>query len=116
MTMPHAFALMQDVAPAPRLTPSEIFRYLEANSNGILILILFLLFITLLTQWLSWIFAVGRYRLSDKEKRIGIIGRRKQENIRYIFSEAAVKIIDDFRHLLALVLVLIFGFALAFVV
>jgi Mn2+/Fe2+ NRAMP family transporter len=34
--------------------------------------------------------------------------------LRFIFSEAAVKIINDFRHLLALIIVLIFAFALGY--
>ncbi|HKG15870.1 MAG TPA: hypothetical protein VKB12_21300 [Pyrinomonadaceae bacterium] len=116
--MPHVFALMQQAPAAPATTPptaSGLFRYLDDNSQGIFILILCIFLAALLTQWLAWIFAKGRYSRSDKERRFGIFGARKQQNIRYIFSEAAVKIIDDFRHLLALVLVLIFGFALAFV-
>lgn len=57
-------------------------------------------------QWIVWILGRGRFG-----KPPSPAGRAE---LRFIFSEAAVKIINDFRHLLALVIVLIFAFALGY--
>jgi hypothetical protein len=53
----------------------------------------------LLVQWVCWIFARGRFARTA--------GAARQE-LRVVITDFFVKIIDDFKHLLALVLVLIF--------
>ncbi|MDP3856631.1 MAG: hypothetical protein Q8Q73_02600 [Stagnimonas sp.] len=61
------------------------------------------------TLALAWIFGIGRFRTpitSDSEP---------SENLAYVVSAAVIRIINDFRHLLALIIVLIFAFALAYV-
>lgn len=81
-----------------------MFGYLAANAAGIWMLIVIVFFGILAAQWLSWIFRWGRFSQEPpKEKRI-----------RFILAELATNIINEFRHLLALVLVLLFGGVLAF--
>lgn len=65
--------------------------------------------IVFLVQWFAWILAVGRFAATTSATGSG--GRAE---LRYIFSEATVKIINDFRHLLALIVVLIFAIALGY--
>ena len=81
-----------------------MFGYLAANAAGIRLLIVVIVFGILAVQWLSWIFRWGRF------------GREpaKEKGIRFILVELAANIINEFRHLLALVLVLLFGGVLAF--
>lgn len=81
-----------------------MFDYLAANAAGIWLLIAIALFGILATQWLSWIFRWGRF--SE--------GTPHEKSIRFILAELATNIINEFRHLLALVLVLLFGGVLAF--
>jgi hypothetical protein len=78
--------------------------FLDTYRNGILMLLLLLLVLVFLVQWFAWIFAKGRFARPGKPSH----------NLRFVFSEAAVKIINDFRHLLALIVIIIFGSALAF--
>ncbi|HEU4391765.1 MAG TPA: hypothetical protein VFV34_28525 [Blastocatellia bacterium] len=87
--------------------------FLDAHRGGILILFLSVLFTAALVQWVSWIFGWGRF----KGRQIGVGGLGGPggpQSLRFVFSEAAVKLINDFRHLLALVIVLIFGLALGY--
>jgi hypothetical protein len=86
---------------------TRLFTFLEAQRVGILIFFLSLAGIALFVQWLVWMFGLGRFGTS---KAIST-GRAE---LRYLFSEATVKIINDFRHLLALIVVLIFAVALGY--
>ena len=86
--------------------------YLDANGTALLVFFAGLFTLAALTQWVCWIFGWGRFKRSDS----GATGARKPDDraLRFIFSEAVVKIINDFRHLLALILVLIFALSLAY--
>jgi hypothetical protein len=79
---------------------------MNAHRGGILLLLLCLIFLAFLAQWFAWIFSIGRFNRSQV--------RLSGNSLRFVFSEAAVKLINDFRHLLALVMVLIFAFALGY--
>ncbi len=59
-----------------------------------------------LTVILLWAFGVGRFRRPPNAPHTAAL--------RYLITEALTKIINDFRHLLALILVLIFGGALGY--
>ena len=85
---------------------SRFFDFFAAHWQGILVLGLLLLVIGLLVQWLAWIFSLGRF-----QKRDQLTGR---QTLRFLFADLLVKIIDDFRHLLALVIVVIFALALTY--
>ena len=63
--------------------------------------------LTLALQWLCWIFGWGRFTRSAA-------GTGRQE-LRVVVTDFLVKIIDDFRHLLALIVVLVFVVVLAIV-
>ena len=81
-----------------------MFGYLAANAAGIWVLIVIVFFGILAAQWISWIFRWGRFGQEPP----------KEKSIRFILAELATNIINEFRHLLALVLVLLFGVVLAF--
>lgn len=74
--------------------------------HGFFLFLICLVVIGLFVQWIAWIFSLGRFNRSSVTPT--------RQNLRYVFSEAAVKIINDFRHLLALIVVSIFGFALCY--
>src|SRR5687768_2965653 len=85
---------------------NTLFTFLQTHRSAILLLLLILASIVFFVQWLAWIFGRGRFgKIPPPSARA---------ELRFIFSEAAVKIINDFRHLLALIIVLIFAFALGY--
>ena len=73
--------------------------------------IAFLIFVLpLVFQWFLWMFGLGRF----KKKEINDENSDKDDvkPIRYILVDLFAKIIDDFRHLLALIVILIFAIIL----
>lgn len=61
-------------------------------------------------NWLAWIFNWGRF------KRPAVaLGKPDQTRLSYVLADAAVRLVNDFRHLLALLLVVIFGCTLGWV-
>lgn len=92
----------------------RFFTFLQTYRSGILFLLVCLASIAFLVQWFAWMFARGRFRKPDTLAGTGTGSGTSRAELRYIFSEATVKIINDFRHLLALVIVLIFGIALLY--
>jgi hypothetical protein len=84
----------------------RFFDFFGVHWQGIVVLGFLLLAIGVLVQWFAWIFARGRFQKGDEPT-----GR---QTLRYVFADLLVKIIDDFRHLLALVIVLIFALALTY--
>ena len=86
----------------------EFFTFLETHQVGILTLIAILVAVVLLTQWLAWIFSVGRF--GAKNPTPGDL------SLRYIVSQFLVNVIDDFRHLLALIIVIIFALVLGYAI
>lgn len=84
--------------------------YLSANSNGIWVLLGMIAAAVLFIQWLAWIFNKGRYSRPKDSSQSPV-----RNSIRFLLAEALAKIINDFRHLLALILVSIFGIALFYV-
>ncbi len=96
-------------SPTPTGSTSAFFNYLDVNRNGIFVLLLCFLVAVLLVQWVAWISASGRFKLPKSPLTTS------RQNLRYLLAEVAAKIIDEFRHLLALVIVVIFAFTLTFV-
>lgn len=86
----------------------DFLTFLDTHRGGILMLLLCLASVALFVQWVAWIFSIGRFR------QTGMPATGRQQNLRYIFAEIAVKIINDFRHFLALIIVLIFALALTY--
>jgi len=62
-------------------------------------------------QWFCWIFEFGRFK-SKPGQQVPIEESKGNTNIRYIVANFLVNIINDFRHLLALVIVLVFAVTL----
>ncbi len=59
-----------------------------------------------IVQWLAWIFHKGRFGKPRPN--------RDTPDVRHVLADLLVKIINDFRHLLAGAIVLLFGLALAY--
>lgn len=87
----------------------SFLRFLEYHLVGIFLLVLILFSVILIVNWFAWIFAWGRFQ-----------GARSTENRQggffYLFADFIVKLINDFRHFLALVLVSIFASSLFYVI
>ncbi len=80
----------------------NFFSFLETHINGFLILILLVFAIVAVINWLARIFKWGKYK--------GVqLPPEEYSNTRYIISQFFVNIISDFKHLLALVIVIIFA-------
>ena len=82
------------------------FTFLQTYRSGIVLLLFILASLVFFIQWLVWISGKGRFARTSLPTA--------RADLRFIFSDAAVKIINDFRHLLALIIVLIFAFALGY--
>lgn len=84
----------------------DIFKFFSTNSTGIITLLISVGLLIGILQWILWLFKLGRYEFDgDKPKNGGVI---------YIATDFFVKIINDFRHLLALIVILVFAFVLIF--
>lgn len=78
---------------------------MQTYRSGIILLIFALAAFAALVQWFAWIFGLGRFGkdISSGSKALSIA-----------FSEFIFKIINEFRHLLALLVFMVFSFALAY--
>jgi hypothetical protein len=83
---------------------NDFFKFFENNFSGIIIFLLSSFIFILFLDWIAKVFAIGKYRNLPKDG--------SSSGLVYVFSQLLVKIITDFRHFLALVLVLIFATAL----
>lgn len=99
----------------------DVLNYFANNATGLINIALSLLFFVALINYILWIFGLGRFKKFYTQKKINKDGtvetveaESKKENMRYLMSTALVEIINDFRHLLALLIVLVFAFALAY--
>jgi len=93
---------------------TNFLKLLDDYSGGILVLFLSLATIVLLIQWVAWIFLMGRFKPKPPESGTGPGDRFRQSSLRFVFADLLVKIINDFRHLLALLMVTIFALALMY--
>lgn len=84
---------------------NSFFTFFSANAAGIFIFLAVLASIILLFQWLFWALGAGRFK-QEADRTAGNRG------LRFIFADLLVAIINDFRHLLALVIVMIFAVSL----
>lgn len=86
----------------------QFFDFLSTHQSGILMFLLLAATVMVLFNWLLWLLGKGRYGQPQE--------RPYRESIwRFVFSKFIVRLIDEFRHLLALVVVVIFAVALAYV-
>src|ERR1700726_1405614 len=86
-----------------RRIPRMLSRYLQGLSGGQLFaLIAGIVFGAMMVlHWLLWLFARGRFK--------GTIVHDSREGLGFLVTDFFVKLIDDFRHLLALAIIAIFG-------
>ena len=82
---------------------SQVLDFLARQYAGVGVLFGCLFLLVLLVQWLAWIFHLGRFKLLADARR-----EERTSQLRFVIADFFVKVIDDFRHLLALVLLLIF--------
>ena len=77
--------------------------FLSVQRYGILVLLAGLLVACFLLNWLLWMSGLGRYRgiSAQSDKRLSMV-----------VADFFTKLIDDFKHLLALVMVLLFAMML----
>ena len=83
----------------------RLFTFVQTYRSGILTLIFALAALAALVQWFAWIFGLGRFGrdVSAGGKALSIV-----------FSEFLFKIINEFRHLLALLVFIVFTVALIY--
>jgi len=104
-------------------TTMDFLTYFEARRVGIILILTSLIVLALIIQWLCWIFGCGRFGLSTSggstttaTEAVNSDGRPKGVigTIVFLAGDFITRLINDFRHLLALIIVLIFGLALAY--
>jgi hypothetical protein len=81
--------------------------YISTHRGGIVMLLVMAFGVVGIVQWLAWIFRRGRFALDDSDPR------DSATKLGVAVADFFVKLINDFRHLLALVIVSVFGLALA---
>jgi hypothetical protein len=81
-----------------------IFFFFYDTRGGILVFVFFLIALLIALRAVMWMFALGRF--AGPPKTASSLG--------YVIADFFVKLIDDFRHLLALFLVAIFVAVLAY--
>ncbi len=80
---------------------SDFLKFLENHATGIYLIILCVFTFILAINWLAKIFSWGAYQKRNAE-------RNDQSKLSYVISRFFVNIIDDFKHLLAIIVVIIF--------
>jgi hypothetical protein len=88
---------------------------LEQRAGGVLLLLLIIGALLLAVHWLAWIFGWGRFRADPGASHFHRADTQAARAASFVLVEAGVKVINEFRHLLALVVVSIFAAALAWV-
>ena len=78
--------------------------YLWEARGGILVAAFVLLVVTLFVNWIAWIFRLGRFEQSGSPS--------PTPTLRFVVANFFAEIINDFRHFLALLIVLLFAVAL----
>lgn len=85
---------------------TDFFKFFADHWVGMLVLFSCLAVVIFFIQWIAWVFQWGRFKIGKDGE---------PSKLRFILGDLVVKIIDDFRHLLALIIVLIFIFTLGYV-
>lgn len=86
---------------------TSILDFFSENTHGFAVLVGILFFLTLLIQWTAWLFKWGRFGKSE-----ATTDSDDRPSIRYMVAQFMIEIINDFRHLLASTLTLVFVVAL----
>ncbi len=89
----------------------SFLNFLATNSSGIFVLFFCLAATIVMIQWFCWIFGWGRFSPENMAATTGI-----RKPLRRVMGELFFNLVNDFRHLLALVIVLIFALILGYAV
>ncbi len=84
------------------MNADTFFSFFEQHTQGVLLFLFVLFCLVLMIAWLANIFRVGRYSARNSRN----LGTR--ERLGFVIARFFANIIDDFRHFLALMLVIIF--------
>ena len=86
---------------------NDFFTFLETHTNGILMLLLILVVIAFIINFLAKTFSFGRYKDA-------YFATASESKVSYIIVQFFIRLIDDFRHFLAMTIVVIFTFLILF--
>ena len=86
----------------------NFFKFFATNYVGIIYFFMSLVVVILFIQWIAWLFSLGRFNAQIASPR------KRSDSIRFLLTDLMVKIINDFRHFLALIMVAIFGLVLIY--
>ncbi|MDZ7359821.1 MAG: hypothetical protein ONB46_03715 [candidate division KSB1 bacterium] len=89
----------------------RLMAFLQNYSSGMLMLFFSLAAVVALIQWVCWIFGWGRFSAENVAAASSV-----RKSLRQVMGELFFNLVNDFRHLLALVIVLIFAGALTYTV
>jgi hypothetical protein len=85
----------------------QFLTFVKEHSAAFWLLVATLACIALISHWMAWVFGWGRFDSSTPQPP-------RSNQIRFVIADLFTKIIDDFRHFLALIVVLIFAASLAY--
>ena len=85
----------------------QFLTFLRDHSAALGLLLATLAFIALICHWMAWVFGWGRFNSATPQPP-------RSNQIRFVIADLFTKIIDDFRHFLALIVVVIFAASLAY--
>lgn len=80
----------------------DFLSFLSRHTNGILILVLLLLSFVMIINWLAMIFSFGRYKNQQ-------LNEKNSGNLGYMVTQFFANLINDFKHFLALIIIVIFA-------
>jgi hypothetical protein len=85
----------------------QFLAFLREHSASVWLLLATLAFIALVCHWMAWVFGWGRFNAATPQQP-------RSNQLRFVIADLFTKIIDDFRHFLALIVVVIFAASLAY--
>jgi hypothetical protein len=89
---------------------SDFFVFLETHRVGILMAILCSVVLMAIVQWIAWLFSLGRFGKQEYWEQLG----KRTTLFHTVFGNFIAKIIYEFGHLIALIILFIFAFTLIF--
>jgi len=86
----------------------DFFTFFYEQRGGIFVFIGCLIFVAILLRYLAWTFGWGRFK-RETPKTVSGVPQPSDGHTGFVVAEFFANLINDFRHLLALILVLIFA-------
>jgi hypothetical protein len=85
------------------------------DTPSLLLFLVSLVVVIFAIQWVAWIFGLGRFKAATTgEANAAPTPGSGQTPIRHVIANLFVKVIDDFRHLLALIIIVMFAITLVY--